>query len=556
MTRFLSHLQSSIFLLILIIGVGFVLRITGISYGLPLWLVGDEPPFTLTALKMIELSTLLPALHQADFSKILYFSPYLSYTYLPLFIVILISKLIIFGGTIQGFADYLLNDLSVFFIAARLISVLFGTATIYLVYQIAKHIFKNERTALLSAAFLSFSVSHVLLSHWGRDWVPATFLFALSIYFLTDPKREESRRHLLSSITGGIAFGISIIAAFVPVFLTLWETMRVGLKTLIRTKTVHLSALLFAILAACSLAIYPYGFFLTKVHSAGEAKSITGLLHAYSLFLKPIVVSDPFLFIWVGIGLLCSYMFYRKFFWTIFLFINIYILIFYFSFHTGDRFMIYLFPLFALLAGYGLQTVLEKSNRNSIMLGFGILTMITMLANSIRLDHVLLRNDTRTQAKQWIEKNLREELKIIVLAPLTRLSVTPEAVKEQAAIGSHSLRQIDISEARSPKTIIPHRQFHALNLYAIDTNAEDFYRRIGTYKKENGYQYALVSTEEFSGDVDKNYAQKILVESGIQIMKFPGSGILSFDLTEGSIGSMKNLWTMESNGPEIVIVQY
>ena len=542
--------------LICILALGFVLRVGGISYGLPLWLVGDEPPFTLTALKMIELSTLLPVLHQADFSKVLYFSPYLSYIYLPAFTAILFSKLILFGGTIQGFADYLLNDLSAFFIAARLISVLFGTATIYLVYRIAKHIFENERTALISAAFLSFSVSHVLLSHWGRDWIPATFFFALSIYFLTDPKREESRRHLLSSITGGIAFGVSIIAAFIPIFLTLWETMRVGLKTLVRTKTVYLSALIFALLTACSLAIYPYGFFLTKAHSAGEAKSITGLLHAYSSLLKPIVVSDPFLFIWVGIGLVCSFMFYRKFFLTAFLFINIYILIFYFSFHTGDRFMIYLFPLFALLAGYGLSTILEKLNRNSIMLGFGILTMIVMLAHSIRLDYVLLKNDTRTQARQWIEKNLREGSKIIVLAPLTRLSVTPEAVEEQGAIGSHSLRQIDLSEARSPKTTIPHRQFHALNLYAIDANAEDFYRRIGAYRKENGYQYALVSTEEFPGDADKNYAQKMLIESGTTIMRFPGSGIFSFDLTEGSIGSMKDLWTMENNGPEIVIIRY
>src|SRR3989344_2645647 len=43
----------------------FLARIVGVSYGLPLWLVDDETPFTLAALKMLQLKTLIPALQLA-----------------------------------------------------------------------------------------------------------------------------------------------------------------------------------------------------------------------------------------------------------------------------------------------------------------------------------------------------------------------------------------------------------------------------------------------------------------------------------------------------------
>ena len=91
--------------LIFILALAFLARIVGISYGLPLWLVDDEPPFTLAALKMLQLKTLIPASQLADFKTVLYYPPYLSYLYLPFFAALVAIKLLLYDGPSALFAQ-------------------------------------------------------------------------------------------------------------------------------------------------------------------------------------------------------------------------------------------------------------------------------------------------------------------------------------------------------------------------------------------------------------------------------------------------------------------
>ena len=72
-TTYLSKLNFQKKAVIVIIFLAFIIRIAGISYGLPLWLIDDEPPFVLGAIKMIQLRALIPAFHQSEFEKILYY---------------------------------------------------------------------------------------------------------------------------------------------------------------------------------------------------------------------------------------------------------------------------------------------------------------------------------------------------------------------------------------------------------------------------------------------------------------------------------------------------
>src|SRR3989344_5266478 len=97
-------------ILIAILLLGLVLRVIGITYGVPLWLVGHGPPFVLSSLKMIELKTLIPAFHESEFATISYFPPYLSYLYLPPFMAILVVKFVSFAGSAAQFAQYVLLD--------------------------------------------------------------------------------------------------------------------------------------------------------------------------------------------------------------------------------------------------------------------------------------------------------------------------------------------------------------------------------------------------------------------------------------------------------------
>ena len=172
-------------ILIIILAASFWVRIFGINYGLPLWVVPDEPGSVFGALKMIELKSLIPANHIGEFLNVLYYPPFISYLYIIPFSFLLGLKFLFAGVSITEFKDFVMLDLSWFFIIARLFSVIIGTTTVWLVYKISKNIFEKEAPSLLSAGFLSLALLHVSFSHWTRHWVWATFLLTLIFYLLS-----------------------------------------------------------------------------------------------------------------------------------------------------------------------------------------------------------------------------------------------------------------------------------------------------------------------------------------------------------------------------------
>ena len=130
--------------LAVILFLSVVVRFVGIDFGLPLWLVGDEVSHIFGALKMLELKTLLPVLHDNDFAGIFYYTPYLSYIYLLPYSAAAGIKFLFFSGNFSQFKNYLIADPSIFFIIARTVSAIFGSLTVLFVYAAAKNIFQNK----------------------------------------------------------------------------------------------------------------------------------------------------------------------------------------------------------------------------------------------------------------------------------------------------------------------------------------------------------------------------------------------------------------------------
>src|SRR3989344_8445721 len=171
-------------LLLLVLALAFFLRVVGIGYGLPLLVVGDEPPFILAALKMLQLHTLIPALHHGDFQSILYYPPYLSYLLLIPFALIIGVTYLLFHGSAALLQAHLVSDLSPFFLAARLISVALGTLSVYLAHRVAEALFKSRIAALATAFLLATSLLHIGLSMVGRNWIFASTIFLLVLFVL------------------------------------------------------------------------------------------------------------------------------------------------------------------------------------------------------------------------------------------------------------------------------------------------------------------------------------------------------------------------------------
>ena len=484
-------------LLFAVIVFALLTRIVAINYGLPLWLVGDEPPFVNAALKMIELKTVIPALNEKAFKPILYFPPYLSYAYLIPFIILLGAKYILFSGTLEEFKSLIVSDPSQFFLIARLISVFLGTATVWLVYKISKNVFRLDYAAILSSFFLASSVIHVNLSSVGRDWAPAVFLFTLGAYIITNPEMSFKKRYLASSVVSGVAFGVSLVGGFLMLFMLftylLYEKNSI-LKAL-KEKILYASLIIFLALAVLSIIIYPFGFHLKGDHSLYGGKTISGLVSSPINFYEPAFMAEPILFIFAIAGLAFCFREKRNFFWASTALIISYAFIFYGIYYYQERFAVYMFPVFSILAGYGFYRAVGRTSavfRKGLSL---ILLLLIPALTTMQFDRLAVKNDPRVQALHWIEKELDEGERVITYARLTRIPNTKGGVEEQGKIDSRSLRQIDhVEQEAAGKNFPPEeKHFHALNLYTV--NNKSFYDNLPLYVKEMKYNYLLIDPQ-------------------------------------------------------------
>lgn len=543
--------KNSLIILGLILVLAFAVRVLGIGYGLPLWLVGDEPPFIAATLKMIEFKNPLPIFHLEEFKKVLYFPPYVSYVYLFPFSLLLGIKYLLFQGTIEAFKNCLVADLSSFFLLARFISAVFGTFTVFLVYKIGRNIFRNDWIGILASFFLSTSILHINLSFVARDWVPATFIFTLAIFFLTHPNYSFKKRYLLSSITSGLAFGVSLIGGFIMVFMLLFYFFyeKHALFDIFKEKTLYISVIIFLLLAGISIALYPFGFHLSGDNSITVSKSWLGFLGRTDAFLRPIALSEPILASFTLAGFVITFKRNRPIFWLFSLFIFSYLSIFYLIYHYGYRFTVYFFPLLSIMAGYAFYNVFVKFK--SPPLRFILFAaLLVPIAASIKLDTLAIKNDSRVQAIQWIEKNIPADAKIIVNARLTRLPATNEALKEQKSIDPGSLRQMDRAQMSFSSLQLNQKFFHSLNLYTVKNPS--FYKDIGTYGKNHQYDYLLEDPLFTSDDTTSIASLQGYARKENLVNEFGGSQT-TYSIAESSFGNFIQFFKLKSLGPKIEI---
>lgn len=142
------------FSLILILCLGLVLRLINLNQSL--WL--DEA-ITALAVKNNTFLQLISKFAPGDFHPPLYY---------------FVLKL---WTSFFGFSE----------ISLRLPSVIFGLATVFLVYKIAKFLF-DSKVALVAALFLACNPLAVYYSQEARMYTPAMFFVALAIYFLLTQK--------------------------------------------------------------------------------------------------------------------------------------------------------------------------------------------------------------------------------------------------------------------------------------------------------------------------------------------------------------------------------
>lgn len=465
-----------------LIGLALLLRLPAVGYGLPLMLVNDEPPFTLAALKMLELRTLVPAASPDAFASILYYPPYLSYLLLPFFAAIA-GAAYLAEGEVQ-LAARLAADLSPFFVAARLVSVGVGLASVYLAYRIAERLFASRKAAAASAFLLSTSLLHLSLSVVSRQWIVLAFVLLLALYVLTEEGMLEARRYLRVMLVAGVGMGFSAVAALAlpmaGLYWLLFGTLRI--PELIRDKRLWAGALAFVALAALPSLLHPGSSgFLVDV-TARDSKSLAELVSSPWNAFSETLYSEPVLALLaaLGAGLLA---FARPRLIAFFaLWMLLYAFVFYAVFRFEPRFMLPLVGIYALIGGYAV-TRMGKRPLGALA---ACLLLVAPLAASARLASLAYADDTRAEARAFVLKELSPDDKVIVYAPATRVPTTAAAIAELEAIDPSALRAADRAQRELGRTGLP----HALNL----TNAENaaFFASLSSYAATHGYAYLLL----------------------------------------------------------------
>ena len=534
-------------ILITILATAFLVRIFGINYGLPLWVVPDEPGSVFGALKMIELKSLIPANHIEEFLRVLYYPPFISYIYIIPFSALLGLKFIFADIPMADFKNFAMLDLSWFFIIARFFSVILGTATVWLVYKISKNLFEKEAPALLSAGFLSIALLHVSFSHWTRHWIWATFLLTIIIYFLSRQDFSPKKKYLLASLVAGIGMGINYQVGLSIFFMLFWFFFydNLSLKKILKERWSYGAIVIFLSLFVLTIYIYPATTGARDLFADGKISFLDGCVFYFKNLLK----TDPAFLFFTLFGFIVSFIYQKKYFWSAFIFSLFYIALFDLIYLNNGRYILMLYPIFAITAGYGAYKLLKlNSFKARFCATIAVSTaFIFMGANTIKFDYLLIKNDTRKQVLDWAIKNLPEESKIVVAAPLTRFPSTLEAIKEQESIDVFSLRNIDRAEKNIDQSKRKGKKFHALNLYTVKELW--FAENLENYIKKEKYQYFIYNPFL----LEKKNVPLYFYSQGITLKTFKGFDNEKLDMVEDNGGGIKNIYNLKNSGPTIII---
>lgn len=185
--------------LLLILILAALVRVWGLQFGLPLVLARpDEQLIAGKAIEFFQKGTLNPRFF--DYPTLyLYLLAGLYYLYFALGWV---------AGWFQSFADFLASFPThwvPFFLIGRVVGAVSGTATVWLVYALARRLL-DHRAAVVAALFSSLAFLHVRDSHYATTDVPMTFFTVAAMLFIVRAHQSGHRRDaVLAGVFAGLA---------------------------------------------------------------------------------------------------------------------------------------------------------------------------------------------------------------------------------------------------------------------------------------------------------------------------------------------------------------
>lgn len=537
MSKLAMNLLKKHWLLIVILGLALSVRLWGIDYGLPYFLVNDERPLVYAALKMGELKTLIPSLHPEEFDIMNYrYNFLMSYVYL-IFLIPLVLLYYLFGSfaSFSELTNYFIFNPEPIWLLARVVNVLIGVATIFLVYLAGKKMV-NRSVGLLSAAFLAFSFLHVQLSHFTRPWVPMTLLAALTMLLALRIWRQPKTKHyLLTGLVLGLAYGINSGAIVIIFIFLLAHFMPHGVSALwrkMKDKNLWFFFIVFIAVAAFFAAINPNNSsnMLLAAQSLFSGKSGLGLWQAFYFHIRGLFFYEPLVLLFSLAGLTILYAKSKKLFfiglsWPVFYiaflyFINCINCVEFPEELMMSRFLLVLLPWLSILAGFAVYRLTAILSRNFKMLAV-VLIFALPAAVAFQYSRLLSVGDNRAAGLAWVEQNIPDGAKIMSSWGGLNPVPTKEAIILQKTIDAASLRVTDEALLRMPDESYPHPVYSIIKLAYIDRDKwiipDDYQYYLAAFWQESDLtpkERALIGRGRLLKEFKQNQAEEVLEING------------------------------------------
>lgn len=495
-----------------IAAIAFLLRIAGISYGIPQQFIGDEFVQVAVALKMLDTRSLAP-----NFPDIFYHQPLSAYISTAGIGAYLAAQLAL--GRFQNLAEmkthYILHS-GELLIVPRFIAAFLGALTSLLLYAIGKNLW-NERAGLIAAWFGATDFLRVFVEHSGRVWGYMSFFVALAFLMSVKLLQSEKTKDYLKSAGATLLAAANLLPGlftFVPAAV---------MKFRFKNKKIWLSfgVLLLGVIIIYLLSPRGLGALLFRFQSlSGGAlvQEVAGKAIEYkvSTVSAPHRFFDAFatLFNYIPVYFLLAisaltglWKENKKTFWFFGSFLLAYYLFIgpFFTFGWVARALVPLSVYLVVLAVYGIVKLNERFYfaRKVGLAGMVAIVSLPSLGMSVWFDAKLLKGDTRTAAVDWIYENLPEDSKVLVFSFTNEVVNQNQEVLEvmrKTAPGELNTRQRLLLQ--SPDALYPRPKFFAWDLRDIGQEKvpPDFF-------KDQQFKYYLRT--DFGGK-DQGYYDQII----------------------------------------------
>lgn len=413
----------------LILIAAFAVRAYGANFGLPYLDHPDEQPIVDRALNIML---------SGDFNP-----HWFKWPTLYIYIQSIVGIAHFLYGVLSGLYTSLPTSLGAmrqpgFYMWGRITTAIFGTATVYLTYEIGRKLY-DSTTGLLASLFLAFSYLHVEESHFITPDVPMAFFttlaFATSCLLL---QRNARILYILSGLSIGLAMATKYNGFLIVVPLILAHLFTPGERILSSNIFIGLAFIMAGFLIGCPYSMLDLPTFLDELafdiyhykflgHPPYEG--INNWLH-YSRYLFSTGLGGPLALAALG-GIIICFISHKK---KDILLMSFPLLYFAFLSSYKVNFVRNLMPLLPFLAVfaahcvttivYGLlsRTTYLQRREGLMLLAIGLFLIYSPLRQIVKEDYLMAQKTTRVIATEWLEEHLPPGSRVWIEALLIDLS--------------------------------------------------------------------------------------------------------------------------------------